>query len=220
VATQFEQDQQAVVDAAQREQNLNALHHWLAGNHPEITSPSIAVDRLFEEYADFTERPFTAADFAFMFSNLGSRIHGRQHVPSAGELKAQLIAKICEMISSKDGGRDGKFGKSQLDNERKKMSFWTIPQLTTRLDEIVRRQTLSGKPLEQLKADIAEARRDTRRYPGYPDLPLEIVPKGKVRAVRCDAKYLMNLDSNELRHLCRRYSLPQINDAIRERITE
>ena len=57
----------------------------------------------------------------------------------------------------------------------------------------------------QLRAELVEAHRDTSKYPGYPDLPLEIVPKGKVRAVRCDAKYLKSLDATALRDMCRRY---------------
>lgn len=222
MTTQFEQDQQAAVDAAQREQNLARFHDWITRKHPEIKSGT-SITKLFEEYADFGDHPLIERDFEFMLGNLESRIYSRQHVPTPEEIKAQLIDKICEMIASKNGGQDGKFDKFYLQTERKKMAFWSIQQLTTRLDEIVRKQSLNLKPLAELKSDLAETRKAERNqnpYFPYERLPFQGIPSGKIKAVAYSGDYIKRLPASTLQKWAAKFSFGQLNDRINGRDME
>jgi len=212
--TQFEQDKQAAQDAVLTEQSYKAYRAFIE-RHAEIPD-GMATEKLFREYADWSDG-LTEADFEFALSNLHSCLPKRR-VATPEEVKAVLIDKICELIASKNEGRDGKFDRFALASERKKLAFQSIEQLTQRLDEVVRKQIHAGKTVLELRNQLAEARRDTRRYPGYPDLPAEVVPDGKVRAIRCDAAFLKNLDPATLRRYVQRFGIQQINDAIRERV--
>lgn len=215
---QFQKDQAKAQADELRRQSEAAFDRWLKRN-PQVIDCT-ANRKAFEDYADFTDG-LTEEDFDFAYGNLKSRL-ALQSLKDAKakaedmetETKEHLIAEIIRLLET--GG--ARHTAHDLRTERTKLSFQNVPQLQARRDEIVRAQVAAGKPLSQLKAEVAEARRDARRYPGFPDLPLEIVPRGKVRAVRVDAKYLKSLDADMLRDMCRRYSLPQINDAIRERV--
>lgn len=214
---QFEKDQVKAQADELRRQSEAAFDRWLQ-RHPEVQKCT-ANRKAFEEYADFSDG-LSEADFDFAFGNLKSRlalqslkVAKAKAVEAEDELKDALIAEIIQLL--RNGG--ARHTEHDLQTERTKLSFQSVPQLQARRDSIVRSQAAATKSATQLRAELVEARRDTRRYPGYPDLPLEIVPKGKVRAVKCDAQYLKNLDPDTLRDLCRRYSFPQINDAIASR---
>lgn len=214
---QFQKDQVKAQADELRRQSEAAFERWLQ-LHPEVQKCT-ANRKAFEEYADFSDG-LTEADFDFCFSNIRSRL-ALQSLKQAKaraeeteeETKAALISEIIGLLEM--GG--ARHTAHDIQTERTKLSFQSVPQLQARRDSIVRSQAAAAKSATQLRAELVEARRDTRRYPGYPDLPLEIVPKGKVRAVKCDAQYLKNLDPDTLRDLCRRYSFPQINDAIASR---
>jgi hypothetical protein len=200
-----------------RRQSEAALARWLR-RHPEVQDCT-ANRKAFEEYADFSDG-LTEADFDFCFSNIHSRLAlqtleraKERAADDEAETKAQLVNEIIGLLRT--GG--ARHTEHDLKTERTKLGFQSVSQLQARRDAIVRSQAAAGKSVSQLRAELTEARRDTRRYPGFPDLPTEIVPKGKVRAVRCDSAYLRSLDADTLRDMCRRYSLPQINDAIASR---
>lgn len=207
--TQFEQDKLAAENAAQREQNVATYKAWLV-KHPELVD-CIANQKMFEEYLDW-EDEFTAADLDFALGNLSSRLRlATQRVPTLEETKAALIDKICSLIASSDGtGRDGKFSTFQLSTERTKMTFWTVPQLAARLEEVIRKQDLNSKPIGELQQIVQSG----RRYVGYPQLGQSIVRPGTVRAVPLDAAYLRGLDAWELKKFCRLYGVEQINNRL------
>jgi hypothetical protein len=210
---QFELDKAAVEAAAQREDNLARFREWMIAHHPEIKFPSIAVEKLFEEYLDFSERPLTNADFAFSFSNLESKIYGRQHVATADEIRAQLIEKICDLIASKNGGKDGKFDSYQLKSERIKMEFWSITELVNRLEEVMRRQTLASKPLTELH-QIARGNKEERPYIGFATLASSIVPRGQIIAVST-REYLNQIakaDIHAFKKMVEVYGSKQVDD--------
>jgi hypothetical protein len=218
--SQFQKDKLTAQAEQLRQQSAAAFERWLKRT-PQVVD-CIANRRAFEDYCDFTDG-LAEADFDFAFGNLKGRLAlqtleraKERGADDEAETKAQLISEIIELLRT--GG--ARHTAHDLQTEGTKLGFQSVPQLQARRDSIVRAQTAAAKSVTQLRAELAEARRDTRRYPGYPDLPLEIVPKGKVRAVRCDSVYLRSLDANALRDMCRRYSFPQINDAIRERIAE
>jgi hypothetical protein len=218
--SQFQKDKLTAQAEHSHQQSVAAFERWLKHN-PQVVD-CIANRRAFENYCDFTDS-LVEADFDFCFSNIRSRL-ALQTLERAKECaadneteeKASLINEIIRLLET--GG--ARHTAHDLKTERTKLRFQSVLQLQARRDSIIRSQEAAGKSVSQLRAELAEARRDTRRYPGFPDMPAEIVPKGKVRAVRCDAKYLKSLDADTLREMCRRYSFPQINDAIRERIAE
>jgi len=204
----LKQDRVAAQQKAQADANETLLTQWLV-KHPELRDCT-AVRNVFRDYMDFTD-PLTEADFDFAYGNVGSQI-GKQYVPTEAETKQALIEKICELIASKDGtGRDGKFSVHQLQTERTKMGFWNIQQLTARLDEVVRKQQMVKQPLSELHQVL----QDSRQYQGYPKLPSQMVPAGKVRAVPVDAAYIRGLDVWELKRLNRLYGAEQVNARLR-----
>ena len=113
---------------------------------------------------------------------------------------------------------NGRYTEHDLRTEETKIQQKTKEQQRARLAEVRVKQAHASKTVPELKAELAEARKDHRRYPGFADLPLEIVPRGKVRALRCDAKYIKSLPPNEIRRMANIYGWEQLNSAIRERV--
>lgn len=195
---------------AQRQQTFQVYKAWIK-KHPEIPD-CIAVQKMFEEYCDFTD-PLVEADFEFAYSHLKSRMSVRR-IPTEAAMKAELTDEIIELL------RTGGSGHTQhsLHTERTKCSFRSLAQLQARRDEIVGKQAAGEKSVPQLRAELREATRDARKYSGYPDLPLEWVPPQRVRAVKVDAAFIRSLPPQVLRQWASRYGFEQINDALRERV--
>jgi hypothetical protein len=207
----FKEDQAVALAAAQREANLVTYKNWLTAEHPEVFD-CIANLKMFQEYLDW-EDEFKEADLNFALGNLKGRL-ANQKVPTPEQTKSDLIDTICSLIASTNGGRDGKYDEFNLKSEKIRMSHWTISQLTNRLEEIMRKQILAVKSASELKQIVAEARADTRKYPGFPTLGKTIVRPGTVRAVPLDAAYIKALDSFELKRFVRLYSAEQVNDRL------
>jgi hypothetical protein len=128
------------------------------------------------------------------------------------EQNDRLINEIVALLRSPTGdGRGGKFSDTSLNAEIGKMKFWTREQLAARLQEVKAKQALQKQTSTQIRADLAEARKDTRPFPGWPTLPASIVPRGQIQAVQCDAAYLRSLHPEDLRRMTRLYSVDQIN---------
>lgn len=205
----FEINREAETRAAQVAVKIEQLKRWLEAAHPEIHT-GMAMQNAFLE--DMGDAFLTATDDDFEYS-LRTMETGfaKQHVPTEEETKVALIEKICSLIASSDGtGRDGKFSTFALKAEFTKMNFWSVPQLTERLAEVVRKQELSRKTPVELKQIVESG----RRYVGYPQLGKTIVRTGTVRAVPLDAAYLRGLDAWELKKFCRLYGSEQVNDRL------
>ena len=209
MTSRFEQDRQAEAREARIIAQTDALRSWLEEKHPDIWFGE-AVRLAFME--DMGNSFLTATEEDFEYSLRTTRTNfSRQHVPTPEEVKTELIDKICSMIASSDGtGRDGKFSAFSLSTERTKMAHWSIEQLTQRLEEVVRKQTLSAKPITELHQIVKSG----RKYQGYPTLGKTFVRPGTVRAVPLDAEYLKRLDPWELKRFVRLYGLEQVNDRL------
>ena len=207
--SRFEQDRQQESRDARIAAQTEAFKKWLADKHPEI----YFCTAFFNELKEYMQGSFFTAgdeDFEYAVQNIDTK-GVRQHVPTPEETKAALIDKICSLLTSADGtGRDGKFDSHSLNAERTKMNFWTVPQLTTRLEEVIRKQQLSKAPIGELQKIVQSG----RRYEGYPQLGQSIVRPGTVHAVALDAEYLRDLDSWDLKRLCRLYGISQVNDRL------
>ena len=199
--TQFDSDRQAAAQAAQAETNRAALSKWLERHHPEIPD-CIAVRNVFEEYMDFSY-PLSDSDFEFALGNLESRI-SKQRVPTQTEVKQDLIETILGLIASSNGGRDGKFNSENLKSESIRMSYWSVSELTTRLNEILEKQRLQPKSAGQIRQELAASRPTPSKYPGFPDLDKTVT-----------ASTIKNLSTFELKKLIRVYSVQQVNARLR-----
>lgn len=154
---QYHKDRAEAFRMETRAENEKLYQEFLT-KHPELKD-SIATKKVFEDYFDFDEDLLAAESFEFGLGNLGDKLkYVRQHVPTEAETKATLIEKICELIASKNDGRDGKFSTksydgrpSELERERIKMSYWSLEQLTARLNEVVAKQQLNDQPLHEVK---------------------------------------------------------------------
>ncbi|MGC1492178.1 MAG: hypothetical protein WA798_12470 [Candidatus Acidiferrum sp.] len=201
--TQYEQDKVAVENAAQYQSNLETYNRWLE-KHPDI-NPCIANQKAFEEYLDWADE-VTPADLDFALGNMLDRLQlATQRVPTPEETKAALIDKIIERLQTTNNKHWQIPHNVQI--ERAKMQFWSLEQLTARLEEIVRAQTLNALSPEERQKIVVEG----RRYTGYPQLSKTVVRPGTVRAVPQDAAYLRSLDPFDLKRLCRLYGVEQVN---------
>lgn len=133
-----------------------ALKHWLEKNHPEIPF-GLALLKEFRETMIGAFFTADAADWEYALSMIDTR-YLRQHVPTQQEKKADLIDSILELIASADGGRDGKFNPANLKSERIRMSYWSVSELTARLNEVVEKQRLQPMSAGQIRQELAASR--------------------------------------------------------------
>jgi G:T/U-mismatch repair DNA glycosylase len=204
--TQFEQDKVAAETAAQYDQNLVLYRAWIK-KHPEVADCT-ANEKAFQEYLDW-EDSFVESDLDFALGNLRSRLSlAIQRIPTAEETKQSLIAKILERLQS----TNNKHWQvpHNVQTEQTKMQFWNLEQLTARLNDVVRAQELSTKPVNELKVIVESA----RKYVGYPQLGKTVVPPGTIHAVPLNADYLKSLDPWDLKRLCRLYGVEQVNSRL------
>ena len=123
--------------------------------------------------------------------------------------KEQIRAEILTLLASKSGGRDGKFDSYNLRSEEKRMASWSLDALRARLNEIKTKQPMAVEPVSTLKTFVAESRRDTSPYPGFPQMPKEVWQDGKT--VLLNAATIKAMSSYEVRRLARIYSDRQLN---------
>jgi hypothetical protein len=131
------------------------------------------------------------------------------------EQRKDLVQQILGLLRSKNEGRDGLYSTADLRSKKIKMASWSREKLEARISELLSKQAQNKMSVPQLRQVVRDATKDTRRYPGYPNLPEMIVPPGQVEALRCDSAYLLNLartDFYEYKRMCARYSTAQISD--------
>lgn len=207
--SRFSQDKALEARNAQTASQTEAFKNFLERKRPEIHL-SIALMREVHEYMADSFLTATDEDFEYALQNIDTR-YVRQHVPTPEETKAALIAKIMDLLEA----TNNKHWQvpHNVQTERTKMQFWSLEQLTARLDEVSRAQTINAmSPLE--RRQIVES---GRRYVGYPQLGKTIVRPGTVRAVPLDATYLRGLDAWELKKFFRLYGTTQVNDRLADR---
>jgi hypothetical protein len=202
----FEQDKQQEARDAQIASQTDAFQRWLSKAHPSI---KFCTALLNEIKAYMLDAFLTAGpeDFEYVIQNIDTQ-GLRQHVPTDDETKQILIAKILERLQSTNNRHWE--DAHNVQTERTKMSFWSLEQLTVRLDGIIRAQTLSAKPPVELKQIVESG----RRYVGYPQLGKTVVPPGQVTAVPQDAAYLKSLDAWEIKKKIRLFGIEQINSRL------
>src|SRR5580704_8268732 len=199
----FERNRESDARNVQIAVKTEELKRWLELNHPDIHT-GIGTQKAFLE--DMGDAFLTASseDFEYSLRTMTTNI-SRHRVQTEAEVKAELVDRICELLRNPDGGtRGGKYSDQDLSTFRTKAEFMSLEDLTARLNEIVRAQTMSPSEAHQVLVSA-------RKYQGYPQLGKSIVRPGTVRAVPLDAAYLRGLDAWELKKFCRLYGTEQIN---------
>jgi hypothetical protein len=121
----------------------------------------------------------------------------RQHVPTRQEKKSEVIEEILSLLSA-HSRRD----EFMLKSERIRMAHMSLDALQSRLAEL--KFKINAPPVATLKAFVADARADTRKYSGFPELDKSV-----------DAAHIKNLSTFELKKLIRVYSVQQVNARLR-----
>jgi hypothetical protein len=127
------------------------------------------------------------------------------------KIRASLIEEILHLLATRGIGHDA----ISLKTEKARLENATTQALHQRLSELKVKQQMASAPVPVLKALVADAHRDQRKYPGYPDLPTTLVPRGQVQAIRCDSTYLLGLakkDFYEYKRMVDRFGSAQITD--------
>jgi hypothetical protein len=122
----------------------------------------------------------------------------------------QLIEQIINLLATKGKAHDDFTLKSELT----RLKTFTIPALRARLSDLQTKARMAGQSIQQLKQVVADARTDTRTYPGFPTLP-KSVWNGTTH-VLVNAAFFKALDGYEIRRYTRLYSTEQVNQRIQE----
>jgi len=197
MTSRFEEARQEEARTARLAAQTEALKQWLEKSHPEIPF-CIALLKEFRE--SMLGAFFTAddADWEYALNMIDTR-YLRQHVPTEKETKAELIETILEKIASADGGRDGKFNPANLKSERIRMSYWSVSELTARLNEVVEKQRLQPKSAGQIRQEL-QASRPT--------------PQVKVLPAEYTRQRIHQMPSFEIKKLIRDYTATVVNDRL------
>lgn len=205
-----QEDQAAAIQAAHLEIEKRKTIEAVYGKFPTFLrceANDRAIIEIINRWAGPDVAP-TAELFVLALEENPDAISRMAASPEA-KIRARLIEEILSALET--GGRA--HDAFSLKNEKARLQNFTTAALHARLAELKTKHQLAATPVPVLKALVADARRDTRKFPGYIDLPLTIVPRGEVQAVRCDATYLLNLGRTnypEYRRMCTIFGTEQI----------
>jgi hypothetical protein len=210
----YEQQQEAVREAAFQQEVARGLENIFQA-YPTILRCE-ANSRLIASMC----REFHGADVAPSLDTFRSLVELNEGVLEnfaqrpVERQKAQLVEDILDLLASKNNGRDGKYDSFNLKSEKTRMGSWSLDALRTRLNEIRTKQQMASQSVATLKAAVAEARADHRRYPGFPELPKTVWWNGS--HVPVNAAFFRGLDAFEIRRYNRLFSEKAVNDRIKE----
>jgi hypothetical protein len=112
----------------------------------------------------------------------------------------KLLAEIEELLTNAMSPFD-------LAAELKKLSFWTVPQLQARKQQIRERQRLHKFSVDEIRKEVAASRPQPHRYHPYDLLPRDVTATELKRI----------LASSSARQYVRRFGTLQLNDRLTQR---
>jgi len=205
------QQQNEAIEAAAYEQAKRNTIAYAYQKHPTLVqcdANNRMLIELVERWAGTEVQPSPAL-FDSMLDENGKDALSMLAQQPVERSKEQLREEILTLLASKNGGRDGKFDAYNLRSEEIRMKSWSLDALRARLNEIKVKQKMTVAPVSVLKTFVAESRRDTSRYPGFPQMPKEVWQDGKT--VPLNAATIKAMSSYEIRRLARIYSDRQLN---------
>jgi hypothetical protein len=194
VTSNFERNKRADRRAAQEQVAMQAWERFVA-KHPQYDGEAFL--RVVQE--EMGDSFLTAGDEDFLYAFQTTRTHISPHrLPTQVEAKQDLIEEILSLLAA-HSRRD----EFMLKSEESRMKHMTLGALQLRLAELKYKIGAVSTPVSTLKAFVADARADTRKYPGFPTLEKNI-----------DAAHIKNLSTFELKKLIRVHSVQQVNDRL------
>jgi hypothetical protein len=124
--------------------------------------------------------------------------------------REMLVEDILSLLKAKGIGYDD----FNLRVEENRLKHFSLEALQNRLEEIRRKHRMASAPVPILKAIVADAHADKRRYPGYPEMPRQIW--NGTAHVPLNAAAIKAMNVFEIRNYSRLYSVEQVNDRIKE----
>jgi len=206
-----EQDRERMIQAAALENVKKNLVAFVYQKFPILIvceSNSRMIVELTERWAGPDIVP-TPEAFLSMLDENGKDALSMLAQQPVERTKEQITQEILTLLASKNGGRDGKYDAYNLRSEEARMKSWSLDALRARLSEIRTKQRMVVQPVAALKTFVAESRRDTSPYPGFPQMPKEVWQDGKT--VPLNALTIKAMSSYEVRRLARIYSDRQLN---------
>jgi hypothetical protein len=203
--------QNAAIEAAAHEQAKRNTIAYAYQKHPTLVqcdANNRMIIELVERWAGDEVQPSPAL-FDSMLDENGKDALSMLAQQPVERTKEQITQEILTLLASKNGGRDGKYDAYNLRSEETRMKSWSLDALRNRLNEIKTKQRMAVAPVSVLKTYVAESRRDTSPYPGFPQMPKEVWQDGKT--VPLNAATIKAMSSYEIRRLARIYSDSQLN---------
>jgi hypothetical protein len=192
MSSNFELNKEAKARAAQIAVKTEELKRWLEVNHPDI-HPGIGTQKAFLEDMGDSFLTASSEDFEYSLRTM-TTIISRHRVQSEEEVKEELIDSIIERLQSTNNKHWQVPHNVQI--ERTKLQFKSLEELTARLNEVVRAQTINAMPAVERNQILVNARQYQNQYPAYPKT---VVRPGTVRAIPRDRAYLLSLDLWDLK---------------------
>lgn len=124
--------------------------------------------------------------------------------------REMLVEDILSLLKAKGIGYDG----FNLRAEESRLKHFSLEALQNRLEEIRRKHRMASTPIPILKAIVADANADKRRYPGYADLPRSVW--NGTAHIPLNAAAFRAMDVFEIKRYTRLFSVEQVNDRIKE----
>lgn len=121
-----------------------------------------------------------------------------------------MTDSIIELLATRGKAHD----EFSLKSERTRLATFQIPALRARLADLQVKAGMAGQSVQSLKALVAGAHADKRKFPGFPELPRQIWDG--TRHVNVDAAYLKASDPFALKKFCRLYSVEQVSQRLAE----
>jgi hypothetical protein len=204
-------DQSAAIQAAHLESEKRKTIETVYAKFPTFLrcdANDKAIIEIIERFAGVDVVP-TADLFMSAYDENQEEVISRMGTRPEAKIRAQLIEDILHLLETRGTSHDA----FSLKTEKTRLENVTTQALHARLSELKVKQQMAGKSVGDLKKIVSDARRETRRFPGFSDLPATIVPRGAVQGVRVDSAYLLNLartDYYEYKMLVRKFGSEQI----------
>jgi len=165
MASSFELRKQADSHAAQYAVQSEKLKRWLEEKHPDIHFGEAVLKAFHEDMGNSAFLTATDEDFEYSLSTTRTNF-SRRRIPSEKETKADLIEQIMSALQSTNNKHWTI--PFNVKSERTRMSYWSVEELTKRLDGIVRAQELNAKPVSELYQIVATGKEEPSMYPKLP----------------------------------------------------
>lgn len=193
------EQQQSAVEKMRADNAKEATRADVYRKYPAV-KPCKANDKCITEICDrwLEGNPDVLHDLGVFEAAIQENPSEFDSLAKEAELEARegLTDKIIETLSQYGKGHDA----FSLKQERTRLKAFSVPMLRDRLADLQMKAHMAGQSVQTLKQIVADAHRDDRKYPGFPDLDKSI-----------GAAQIKAMSSEQLKKLVRHHSAEQVN---------